>query len=322
MPDAPGETQCRICLEDAPADALIAPCLCSGTSRFVHRACLDEWRAVESVPRAFTHCPTCRFQYLTVLAEPMSARASWRALWSFRLLVARDMGLYLVAVQLAIAALARLIHVCDRRGRVVALFPPEWAAANRSALSLGPYFISGVVVFFALLGVGAMVHECCAHSRRTNDDVNGGLVACLCCDETGCRACAGCSRECGACGDCAGPALPAAAAIGLGLLLLMALLGLVASLFVGALVLQRAAERHAHLVGRRREARALVVRDLRHEPELLRSLSDRPVTTAPLPPAGTAPLPHPVADVALADGRPACQPQHNAPLLMSREDDV
>ena len=47
--------QCRICLEtDAPEDdPLIAPCRCAGSMQWVHRKCLDEWRAqAASVPAA------------------------------------------------------------------------------------------------------------------------------------------------------------------------------------------------------------------------------------------------------------------------------
>ena len=57
----PEERQCRICFDTNDPESLIAPCMCSGTQRWIHRACLNEWRAQERVPRAFTHCPTCRF---------------------------------------------------------------------------------------------------------------------------------------------------------------------------------------------------------------------------------------------------------------------
>ncbi|RWV97418.1 hypothetical protein GW17_00039793 [Ensete ventricosum] len=43
----PGEQfQCRICLETDGRD-FIAPCKCKGTSKYVHRECLDHWRAVK-----------------------------------------------------------------------------------------------------------------------------------------------------------------------------------------------------------------------------------------------------------------------------------
>ncbi|KAG8092164.1 hypothetical protein GUJ93_ZPchr0012g19316 [Zizania palustris] len=38
--------QCRICLETDGRD-FIAPCRCKGTSKYVHRDCLDHWRAVK-----------------------------------------------------------------------------------------------------------------------------------------------------------------------------------------------------------------------------------------------------------------------------------
>ncbi|XP_052487874.1 uncharacterized protein LOC105782931 isoform X1 [Gossypium raimondii] len=40
------QIQCRICLEIDGRD-FIAPCKCKGTSKYVHRECLDHWRAVK-----------------------------------------------------------------------------------------------------------------------------------------------------------------------------------------------------------------------------------------------------------------------------------
>ncbi|MBA0635312.1 hypothetical protein Godav_026117, partial [Gossypium davidsonii] len=40
------QIQCRICLETDGRD-FIAPCKCKGTSKYVHRECLDHWRAVK-----------------------------------------------------------------------------------------------------------------------------------------------------------------------------------------------------------------------------------------------------------------------------------
>lgn len=36
--------QCRFCLEDAPVASLVAPCRCTGTSKFVHESCLRMWQ--------------------------------------------------------------------------------------------------------------------------------------------------------------------------------------------------------------------------------------------------------------------------------------
>ena len=81
-----GRAQCRFCFETGNADSMIAPCLCAGSIKYVHMGCLDEWRAQESIPRAFTHCPSCRFQYLTD-CPPESPRLARRALWRFRFFV-------------------------------------------------------------------------------------------------------------------------------------------------------------------------------------------------------------------------------------------
>ncbi|PVH94348.1 hypothetical protein DM02DRAFT_693418 [Periconia macrospinosa] len=82
--------QCRICLEtvqptfDAPSEylpgfmqttsnvkyedesgRLLRPCLCKGSSKYVHESCLQAWRHADSSygPRNYYHCPTCGFKY-------------------------------------------------------------------------------------------------------------------------------------------------------------------------------------------------------------------------------------------------------------------
>ena len=61
--------QCRICLEDASFNELIAPCMCNGTSKYVHNTCLSRWRV--STPRAFSRCYECNFRYLLHFQYPM-----------------------------------------------------------------------------------------------------------------------------------------------------------------------------------------------------------------------------------------------------------
>jgi len=46
---------CRNC-HDSEGDDFIAPCQCSGSIRWVHRHCLDEWRSVSRNPSSFTQC--------------------------------------------------------------------------------------------------------------------------------------------------------------------------------------------------------------------------------------------------------------------------
>lgn len=53
---------CRICLDDE--GEMIAPCGCTGSHRFVHRACLDRWRSNVDIPLAFSSCEVCRTPFL------------------------------------------------------------------------------------------------------------------------------------------------------------------------------------------------------------------------------------------------------------------
>jgi len=61
---------CRICLEDDIDDNMIYPCRCAGTSKYVHKECLNQWRVMsEEYSEAFTTCPTCNYDYNIVAGE-------------------------------------------------------------------------------------------------------------------------------------------------------------------------------------------------------------------------------------------------------------
>mmetsp|Transcript_58021 Transcript_58021/g.186398 ORF Transcript_58021/g.186398 Transcript_58021/m.186398 type:complete len:377 (-) Transcript_58021:56-1186(-) len=64
-PDLEGSSpQCRICLssDEDGLGALVAPCNCSGSMRYVHVQCLRTWRRQGGWRRA-TKCPVCRAAY-------------------------------------------------------------------------------------------------------------------------------------------------------------------------------------------------------------------------------------------------------------------
>lgn len=160
---------CRICLDDE--GPFISPCHCRGTSKFVHRACLDEWRAQQGVPLAFTHCSVCRFEYEVTDAQPEPSR-----LMRFRIVVARDTLLLFVVVQTVVALFAIFLHALDRginckqqpkwsvpcnTSFFPDLFPHEWADRTSIAhLSLGPYYVSSLVILLAVLGMVGLFLWC------------------------------------------------------------------------------------------------------------------------------------------------------------------
>lgn len=172
--------QCRICLSDSSedrlgAEELLSPCSCKGTSKWVHRACLDRWRAAERRPDALTHCSECRSQYLLRAAGGADELAANRA--RYWRLVARDTVAAVFLVLCAIAALCGLWSALDARGLVRGkLVPAEWPAAG-VALLLG---LTTFLVLVALLGLCYVT--CCQpqpinHHDNRDDDCSG------CCDD-------------------------------------------------------------------------------------------------------------------------------------------
>ncbi|RVX21168.1 hypothetical protein CK203_001859 [Vitis vinifera] len=121
------QIQCRICLETDGRD-FIAPCKCKGTSKYVHRECLDHWRAVRYLPEFEYHLLSPAYKLTTCLLVcvhvdmfmcgrrvcicslhnlqgPLSLRVhvvadrKWRTL-KFRFFVTRDIIFIFLAVQL------------------------------------------------------------------------------------------------------------------------------------------------------------------------------------------------------------------------------
>ncbi|GAA5992084.1 hypothetical protein JCM10908_000737 [Rhodotorula pacifica] len=59
------DKMCRICFDgpDQQLGKLFSPCLCRGTSRYVHTACLEAWRKASPNARAFWECQQCGYRY-------------------------------------------------------------------------------------------------------------------------------------------------------------------------------------------------------------------------------------------------------------------
>lgn len=59
------EKECRICFEneETPDNKFIQPCLCKGTSQYVHRNCLQQWRQSNYNANASIKCRECNFEY-------------------------------------------------------------------------------------------------------------------------------------------------------------------------------------------------------------------------------------------------------------------
>ena len=52
---------CRIChCEESSEDYLISPCYCTGTLRYVHQACLQQWLKSNGMKS----CELCKFEFI------------------------------------------------------------------------------------------------------------------------------------------------------------------------------------------------------------------------------------------------------------------
>jgi hypothetical protein len=65
------EKECRICyLEEIPEKEMISPCLCNGTSKWIHRECLEIWRALNVNRDAYYMCMECHGKYQLIKKYP------------------------------------------------------------------------------------------------------------------------------------------------------------------------------------------------------------------------------------------------------------
>ena len=57
--------ECRICFDNAyQADnEFISPCLCNGTSKYIHKNCLEKWRSFADNLKARKKCMACNAEY-------------------------------------------------------------------------------------------------------------------------------------------------------------------------------------------------------------------------------------------------------------------
>ncbi|KAK9166633.1 hypothetical protein Scep_001824 [Stephania cephalantha] len=280
------QIQCRICLETDGRD-FIAPCKCKGTSKYVHRECLDHWRAVKE-GFAFAHCTTCKAPYH--LRVHSFADRKWRTL-KFRFFVTRDILFIFVAVQLVIASLAYLVRLIDSYQK----FWLRHAWAFDSDLSF--YYICGALLFFALLGLSGCFITC--YDRRVRNDLTQPCrELCLCCchpgicadchlpgtlcmwtDCTTClESCASTAGECGCLGGAGEAGLPLILIMGLVVLGLFTIIGIFYSVLVATMVGQRIWQRHYHILAKRMLTKEYVVEDVDGE------MTDSNWSPPPLPP--------------------------------------
>lgn len=148
---------CRICLEADRQNDLMAPCRCKGSSKWVHRACLDQWRAYNANDLAFSECMECRFPYqFQQQASTMGRKQHLRRLL-YWFLVSRDVMVVTVLVQVVILFFALLFWLAARNEEGVVEWTGSEPYQEPVCVSPGCQFWScyavGLLIFFLCLGI-------------------------------------------------------------------------------------------------------------------------------------------------------------------------
>ena len=136
---------------------MIAPCFCRGDLKFVHRKCLDEYRAFYQVEHpSFTQCTTCGFEYIFEMDQDWGCCGSPHI--KFRLRVARDVICMVVAFLAVISFMAWMFVQTDF---IQQRYPGQhWKYSYASALAL----------FFCILGIAGVIHGCVYACNADDDD--------------------------------------------------------------------------------------------------------------------------------------------------------
>lgn len=198
LPVAPTEReqgQCRICLEYGGTD-LIAPCICKGTTKWVHRHCLDHWRARGQGARAFTHCPQCNYAYLMRLVrDPSETQQQLRD--RRRRFLRHAVGNFFLGVlllQLLLCTVAILIRLVDRDETLVDVIPffsPKLPGEENGSVMQAfryhksTYYFASVLFCLAMTGLSVIIYytvKLCASCCKRRGDTRSTTSDWDCCD--------------------------------------------------------------------------------------------------------------------------------------------
>ncbi|XP_066309091.1 uncharacterized protein [Miscanthus floridulus] len=238
---------CRICLSTdnhrglfGAGHELISPCRCKGSQQFVHRSCLDQWRAVKE-GTAFSHCTTCKAQFhllVELLEDDMCLRMKF---WLF---VSRDVFLIFLAIQAVIVAIAGVAFLSDKDGKFRNRFT-DWMLSKHP---LPFYYCVGVVVFFALVGLFGLLLHCFSCDYRDDDP------SCLPEPSYGCLDCE--TSRSGDDDDCV-------CVVIMVVVLVFALLGIFYGFIAATMAFQKIMQRHYHILKKKELTKVYVVEDLK-----------------------------------------------------------
>lgn len=261
---------CRICLDETERFDVIAPCLCSGSSKWIHRSCLDKWRCTKE--NAFSKCTECLAPYqLQCLSGENTERASFKRQIRFICYIIKDLLIALLVTQTIIIIFGLLAYSIDKKDHTL---EKQFHFESHPILF---YYLVGLVVVLAMIG---MSYSMC-YQNNCNTVSPGPCFCdcpyCLYMGPSDVPLCPGCNcagvncTECACCNSCDGAGCMACDCSGLGaeaaglllvLLAIFAFIGLFISIFAGIVFTQYIVRKHLHFLGKRTMAEDYIVKDL------------------------------------------------------------
>jgi hypothetical protein len=143
------EKQCRCCLETDHPEDMIAPCLCSGSIKYVHRSCLNHWRTISPNPNSLTRCDICHADYTFRTKAKKHSCLPWL---KFIICITFDIGIILVAWQVLVLLLT-LISWASTLGQALMT---TWNITNYNVF--GVNYLIGLILFFFIIGCISIVY--------------------------------------------------------------------------------------------------------------------------------------------------------------------
>lgn len=256
--DASEMYACRFCLEEGSRLDFIAPCRCAGTSKWVHRACLDQWRSTRE-DKAFSQCTECHAYYdmVCVTNDTWSEACCRRS--RFCAYLTRDLLVLILLSQAVVFFFAGFIYLIDMHGHSLL----HLSRMHNATLF---YYGAGWFVVLAMIGIIALCfrNQVCESCTRNANDVYCGDL-CMPCYVDPVPGCLYCPIDCCTC-ECAQCTAVSCGEEMLAVLLVAAIILAVIGVFVavvfGCIILQHVIRRHISVLNKWNLTREYIVKDL------------------------------------------------------------
>ena len=266
---------CRICLDNCNQQDLISPCLCTGGSEYVHRACLDNWRDMNKNGRAFEYCDVCQFQYVIepIIDDPIGEKRRRRL---FYLFVTRDLTIFMLIIQLIIIGIDFLLQIVDKKNQNLRKFYPPTMSI------FFVYYLTSLILFLACLGLFGLIGFCCGLTQQDRNRTYHHNDNCDCCYMVYCTP----DTSCNGCDCCQGSNDDngCAAIFLIAVIVILAAIGIFVGNVLSWMIIDNIFKRHTNRLWLKQETKKYVVKDFQDNRNQLSNIQHERLNAMPSAP--------------------------------------